>query len=379
MNDYIDFNRKYKDIILGKLTPDLYYDAKEYISDIIDEMVDMQVLKLEDLDKFTEFSMAYLFTRKSADRILKDNKPEEVMGDIVTSYIKYNEKNGIKASVDLSNIELPRKQRENSEVHKKEDESKKYIRTFLGKIKGIFKDGTDFNSLTNDVYESLLFDGYKDDEIVSEKADKTIINYIRNRYFDIEYTNEFNELFKYSKERTNQVFRKTEKNGEISQVEKSYFSGYSNLGTTAFKVALGLSIQGYDAKKASTSNIVDGYIQNCINSDIARINSIRSKQEKQLRKETRAKVVEDIKTDFKKKAIAFAIAFGIFAADNIIYNAFHNDKKEDTNKTKKEPTTYSVNGEYKPGSYLENIDWESIQRRSTGPSLEETLANRGRG
>ncbi len=257
MKEFIDFNKKYKDIILGELTPDLYYDSKEHISNIIDEMVDTEVLKLEDLDRFTEFATVYLFTRRSADRILKESD-EVIMGDIITAYIKYNEKYGIKASADLSKVEATKKQKENNEAHRKEYESKTYIRSILNNIKGIFASGTDLIKLTNELYESLEFDGYKDKQIVSGSADKAILDCIRNQYFDIKFNDDFQELFKYSRDKTNEIFRNNERNSELSLVEKNFYQGYNNLGNIAVKVAIGLNAQGMEAAQARTSSeIVD--------------------------------------------------------------------------------------------------------------------------
>ena len=145
----------------------------------------------------------------------------------------------------------------------------------------------------------------------------------------------------------------------------------------AFRVAVGLTMQNVSLEEAKKTDKLYGYINNNIQAEISRIQSVRKNELKQIRKQTKIIDFSEAKKDFKKKAVAFAVAFGIFAADNIIYNWTHDDKKED--KTKKEPTTYSSNEEYKPGSYLENIDWESITRASTGKTLDETLNGGVRG
>lgn len=378
MNDYIDFNRKYKDIILGKLEPNMYYEFKEYIADLVDDLLDAEAIVLDDLDKFVDFSMAYLLARRSADKIMAEQDDAKVLGDIVASYVKFNEQNGIKRGVDLSKFVNTKKGQEKDERSKFESESIKYISAYLKRFEGVLADNTNYKALTRDVYESLLFDGYKDNEIVSGKANREIVNYIRNRYFELQYSKEFDALFKFCKEKTNEVFRENEKDSNLTPVESNYYSAYKSLSEMAFRVALSLTMQNVSLEEAKKTDKMYEFIDRNIQAEISRIQSVRKNELKQIRKQTKVIDFSEAKKDFKKKAVAFAIAFGIFAADNIVYNWIHNDKKENNNKTNKTPTTYSTNGEYIPGSYLDNIDWESITRASTGKTLDETLSG-GRG
>lgn len=367
MNDYIDFNRKYKDVIIGKISSDDYYNIKDCVEQIIDDLVDSGNIQVDDLDRFTEFALASVMSRRSKDKILSDTNYDLIASDISTAYMKYNEKMNKKVTTTSTHkFHDVKSNQEKENKSKKGNESKEYISSLLSKINSIFKKGTNYSKLTNDIYDSLLFDGYKDDQIVSGKSNKTILSYLRNKYFDIEYNDNFSSIFSYSKERTNAVFRENEKHKNISNIEKYFYETYSNIGDIAFRTALGLCSQGYSYEQIKNSQSIDNYIQSNINSEISRIMSIRNEELKQIRKQTKVVDIEELKQDFKKKAIAFAIAFGIFAADNIIYNAFHNDKKEDTKKTRKEPTTYSVNQEYKPGSYLEYLTYDNSHGNGRG-------------
>ena len=378
MNDYIDFNRKYKDIILGKLEPNMYYEFKEYITDLVDDLLEAEAIKLDDMNKFIDFSMAYLLSRRSVDKILEEEDDAKTLGDIVASYVKFNEQNGIKnRGVDLSKFINTKRGQEKDERSKFESESIKYISAYLKRFEGVLANNTNFKALARDVYESLLFDGYKDAEIINGSANRVIVNYIRNRYFELQYSKEFDALLKFCKEKTNDVFRENEKDKNLTPVESNYYSAYKSLSEMAFRVAVGLTMQNVSLEEAKKTDKLYGYINNNIQAEISRIQSVRKNELKQIRKQTKIIDFSEAKKDFKKKAVAFAVAFGIFAADNIIYNWTHDDKKED--KTKKEPTTYSSNEEYKPGSYLENIDWESITRASTGKTLDETLNGGVRG
>lgn len=374
MNDYIEFNRKYKDIILGKLDPSSYNEVTTYVSDLIDDLLYAEAIYVEDLNKFIEFSTVYLLTRTSADKLLNDKDDAKTLGDIVASYIKYNEKNGIKnRPVDLSKFTDTKKGRETNTSSKFESEAIKSISEFLKKYYSIFDTNTNFKQLSYDIYESLIFDGYKEKEIISGSCNRVIVDYIRNKFFDIKFNPEFESMLKFSKEKTNEVFRENEKKKNLTPVEANYYSTYRSLGDMSFRVAAGLSSQGISLKDAKESPHLYNYINKNITAELSRIDSVRKDSIKQMRKQTKVIDFKDAKDDFKKKAIAIAIAFGILAADNIIYNAFHNNKEE--TKETKEPVAYTVNGEYVPGSYLENIDFESIQRRSTGPSFTEAVEN----
>ena len=298
MNEYNMFVNRYYMYFRTDLTFTEFVQIQEKVSSFIDHLVAYESMPIPD-EKVFEFVMYTILSKYPTQQVLNNIHDLEIK-----NLIKYY---SIKLQKDRnSNIQT--------------NPSKKYIYNQLKEIKPVFQKGTNLKILTDRLYSQLKHLGYKDEDILEQNCDYTMIELLRGNGLGISFTDDFNNYKKKIEFRVSNLF--TKRKLDIIRREglnigndmafQFYNSSYHQMNT-AFKAALSFYMSGYELKEAK-SDVLDDYIETFITKNMIQINSVTDLrinrfESTQVRTAEEKAFTEDEK---KKRAAAIAIILSIF-------------------------------------------------------------------
>ncbi len=364
MGEYLNFINEYS----NKFNFDLQYpdfvNLKTYVSNMIDEILSFRGVKLDAKDAVIYFTMCFLLSNHSANEILANGYEGEIERVVEKIYDKQNEE----------------KPKEKQMPFPEKNEAVDYIFKDLKKLSYIFKEGLNLGALSKNIRDSLNFDGYKDEEIIEGKCDQIIIEYLAKGYFDVRYTEEFKNmrvavsnlvvsLFNYKKKDARYYSNK-------DNFEYKYFSSTTNMQNAIFCLTIAFIDNHVNPRKLTSSSPEMEVIQNYIQKDMIRVNSIQPKYKPMTEEERLKKVAREIQEEKKEKArraaIILAIIFALVAVENMIYNSIHNkESKQAESRYSIETNSYDID---RVSAKIQNLryspsDNEAIIQEAVVPDL----------
>ena len=216
-------------------------------------------------------------------------------------------------------------------------DAKKYVRNFFREINGIFKSNFNIDEYSEKIYSLLKYEKYDDYKIKSGKCDKVIYRYLSNWEFKPEFSDVYNEAFKYIYERVSTVYdteiriaRQKEQTGSMFY---NYYVSQRDKRDMANEILV--SAIRRDIKDDELNRFIVDYI-----------NMDRTKSFSTAKQEARKAEIEAIRShkqldveDIKKLAIVGAIIFGICWISKVSYDI--KQEKKEVEKNNKPTYSYS--------------------------------------
>lgn len=258
MYEYNMFVNKYYMYFGNNLTFSDYLLVKEHITEQINHLITYENIKLYNVKEVYDFIMFTMLKRYSPKEIASGRHVLEIK-----NMIKYFNK----------------KQTQDRKKNMDTNPSKKYIYEMLSEIKPVFEKGTDLKAVTDRMYADLKHLGYKDEDILGQDCDYTMIELLRGHGLGVQYKEEFQDYKKKIEYRVSNIFtrhkldiiRRNPTSVKYDQSYQFYNSSYHQMNT-AFKTALSFYLSGYSLKDANSYEI-DTYINDFITKDMIRLNS----------------------------------------------------------------------------------------------------------
>ena len=356
MQEYLLFIKKYGTFMQGEIQYEEYIDLKQYVTDMVIKIVDTKAYNNINIEECISFIMFYLLKNVEYDEIMEFGYVNQITSAV--TYFYKNNKTKSNNNTLNGNYYI-------------QDKAKvvNTIKSFLENIKIIFTQEVNLDELANDIYESLLFDGYTKEDILKHKCNNTILKYIRDGFFEIKFTEEFKNFKNRIINQTSSIFAKNkielirQNRGNVRNNRAYiYYDDPNFQRDVAFKATLNFYLS--DIRPNQVNNeYLDNYIRNYMEKDMIKINSTRRKVNKKITEEKIKKAVSHKKTqeekdNRKKKAIIFGIIVGTFVIDNLLYMALNNEKPE--NEQEKFPKNYyATNTAYNSSNNNINYNYEN--------------------
>ena len=257
MYEYNMFVNKYYMYFRTDLTFTDFVQFQEKINSLIDRLITYESIPMPDYQVF-EYVMYTMLKKYPTNQILEGRHDLEIKNMIKHYSIKRNKEQ----KADLQN-----------------NKSKQYIFKQLKEIEPVFQRGTNLKQLTERIYSDLKHLGYKEEDILNQDCDYTMLELLRRDGLGVNFTEDFEKYKKKIEFRVSNLF--TKRKLDILRQEglnvgndmafQFYNSSYHQMNT-ALKAALSFYLSGYELKEAK-SDTLDDYIDTFITSNMIQINS----------------------------------------------------------------------------------------------------------
>ncbi len=354
MREYITFINKYSKKFNFIIDYNTYLEVKNLISKSISDILSINGMEFSNIHSLIDFTMCYLLQCHKPQEILLFGYEEEIETIIDRVFAYQQDKVFLKEETE----------EEKNDINRIEKKAFNYIHNDLKSIKFIFEKDFDIKKYADNIKDSLFFDGYTSEDIINGKCDEVILNYLSKGFFDVKYSEEFENIRKAVELNVSHIFNSKKRDLKYYTNQDNFEYMYYNDVYNLKKDVLAISISLMEKNVSPNSITIDGEIlneiYNYIQKDMIRINSTRVKPDNAInkwKKMSREEKLDRIEKT-KRAAIVFAIIFGLVAVDNMIYNSIHNKKKNSSPapKYKTENSTYkisNVNMEKLMGKYDE--------------------------
>ena len=200
-----------------------------------------------------------------------------------------------------------------------------YVKKIVSSTSMVFDSSVSIDTISTAIYETLLYEKYTDYDILKNKCNEKILQYITNKKFNNKFNNKFNEIYDYTRNTTNVKFNQRKQRIRNDGKNPSvYYDSRVEKNKVAFSVAFNIYAKNLDVEELYKSGELNSMIENRINVDIFKKDSISKKANNKALYENRIYHTVDSDT-VKKFVIGMLILFGIAG---ISY------KKNDTNSNK---------------------------------------------
>ena len=322
MYEYNMFVNKYYRHFGYNLTFSNYLLIKDYITEQIDHLIMYEQIELYDINEVYDFAMFSLLKKYPIQDILNKRHNSEVQNTI--RYFNNKQK----------------KERQNSIEH---NPAKRYIYDMLNEIKKVFEKGTRIDDLTNRMYFQLKHLGFKDEDILNQDCDYTMIELLRGNGLGINYKEDFLEYRKKIEYRVSNLFtrhkldiiRRNPSKIKYDMSYQFYNSSYHQMNT-GFKAALSFYLSGYSLKEANSFEL-DTYINDFITKDMIELNSVVELREDRY-ESTRVQTEEQkayAEQLAKQKAAIWAIILSGLVLSSVAHKIIWNMPFDDKDKKEK--------------------------------------------
>ena len=295
MYEYNMFVNKYYMYFRTDLTFTDYIQLQEKINSCIDILITYESIPMPD-NKVFEYVMYTMLKKYPTNQVLSGRHDLEIKNMIKHYAIKTNKEQ----KADIRN-----------------NPSKQYIFKQLKEIEPVFQRGTDLRHVTDRMYSDLKHLGYKDEDILNQDCDYTMLELLRRDGLGVSFTEDFEKYKKKIEFRVSNLF--TKRKLDILRQEglnvgndmafQFYNSSYHQMNT-ALKAALSFYLSGYELKEAK-SDTLDDYIDTFITSNRIQINStvdlrVSRYEQTQVRTQEEQAYIEDEKK--KRQQFIAAVA-----------------------------------------------------------------------
>lgn len=328
---YEEFMKQYSSSIKDHITESEYNNLRMYVSNEVFNCVERNNFKIDDNDLLTDFIVNQLLKRQSYNEIISG------ISEVRIEYIVE---------------QIYRKSIEPASKEKNMTTPLKVIKKFIYSIEDIFAPDFDLDTLSNNLYDLLIYYKYTDADIMNGNANDDLILSIFEKVGNISFTPEFEKFLEEVKKETSGIFasnileiRRSEKDSSRLQYNVAY-NCYNNAQfkkVTTFNAALTYYLASDKLNEPDHNKLYD-FIRRTVDKEVIRYNSIQRKDS-----------INEIRTVFKvkeksvekkehnettKKVIAFIVA--LFIIENLIHVIVKNCK-EDEEKTNKPKIEYNYN------------------------------------
>lgn len=257
MYEYNMFVNKYYMYFRTDLTFTDYIQLQEKINTFINTLITRESIPMPD-EKVFEYVMYTMLKKYPTNQILVGKHDLEMKNMIKHYSIKTRKETNAKIE---------------------NNPSKQYIYQQLKEIQPVFKRNTNLLNVTDRMYSDLKHLGYKDEDILNQDCDYTMIELLRRDGLGIEFTEDFEKYKKKMEFRISNLFTKRKLailgqegfNAGNDMAFQFFNSSYHQMNT-ALKAALSFYLSGYELKEAK-SDMLDEYIDRFITSNMIQINS----------------------------------------------------------------------------------------------------------
>ncbi len=257
MNEYNAFVQQYYMYFKTDLTFTDYINLQEKISVLIDTLILYESVPMPDMKVF-EYTMYMMLKRYPTNSVLSGRHDSE-MKNLIKHY------------------SIKRHKETTSKIQN--NPAKQYIYKQLKEIKPVFKKSTNILALTDRIYSDLKHLGYKEEDILNQDCDYTMLELLRRDGLGVEFTEDFEKYKKKMEFRVSNLFTKRKLSilgheglNAGSDMAFQFFNSSYHQMNTALKAALSFYLSGYELKEAK-SDVLDEYIDRFITSNMMQINS----------------------------------------------------------------------------------------------------------
>ena len=375
MGEYLNFINEYSTKFNFDLQYNDFVSLKAYISNAVEEILSFRGVKVDNMEALVYFTMCFLLSNHTAKEILTDGYANDIEKVVEKVYTKQNEA----------------KPKEEQVPYPEKNEAVDYIFKDLKGISYIFKEGLNLGQLSKNIKDSLVFEGYKEEDILEGKCDEVIIDYLAKGYFDVRYTEDFKNMRVAVSNMVVTYFNHRKKDARYytnrDNFEYIYFNSRSVLNNVIFKLTMSFLDNKVNPRKLNTSSPEMEVVYNYVQKDMIRINSTRVKYKPETELEKWRKLSREEKQErlqrAKKAAIVFAIIFGLMAVENLIYNSIHNKgNKQERSRYNLETNAYDIDRvshniehlRYNPGDNTVILPQEiSVENAPIDETIEENF------
>lgn len=257
MYDYNMFVNKYYMYFRTDLTFTDFVQLQEKINVFIDTLIAYESMPMPD-EKIFEYVMYTMLRKYPTNQVISGRHDLEIKNIIKHYSIKTNKD----AKSKIQN-----------------NPAKQYIYRQLKEIEPVLERGTNIRTLTDRIYSDLKHFGYKEEDILNQDCDYTMLELLRRDGLGITFTEDFQKYRKKMEFRVSNLFTKRKLailgqegfNAGNDMAFQFFNSSYHQMNT-ALKAALSFYLSGYELKEAK-SDTLDDYIDTFITSNMIQINS----------------------------------------------------------------------------------------------------------
>lgn len=303
MFEYNMFVNKYYMYFRTDLTFTDYIQLQEKINASIDYLIVYESIPLPDKKVF-EYVMYTMLKKYPTNQILSGRCDLEIKNMIKHYAIKTNKE-------------------EKSKIQN--NPSKQYIYKQLKEIEPVFERGTNIRKVTDRIYSDLKHLGFKEEDILNQDCDYTMLELLRRDSLGFTFTEDFQKYKKKMEFRVSNLFTKRKLsilgqegfNAGNDMAFQFFNSSYHQMNT-ALKAALSFYLSGYELKEAK-SDALDDYIDTFITSNMIQINStvdlrVNRYAETQVRSAEEQAYIDD---ERKKRQQFFAAVAALLVVANV--------------------------------------------------------------
>ena len=219
--------------------------------------------------------------------------------------------------------------------NKTNEESHIYIENLVYSIKDIFDDRMSLSRLVNDIYECLIADGYKDNQIYNGRVDKRIFKYLFNQYFGVKFNEKYKDAFNKVFRSVYNVYQERERYARGNSSDPFYMtSSPQEKSFTTFVILCHELMSGVTLDEL-TRYSYDDYVFNFINNERVKSKSVSDKEVRRARREQKDINLDSL-DDIRRAVIIGAILFGFAALGKAEYEIKEAHKEKHNNKPKHE-------------------------------------------
>ena len=325
MREYEEFMKRYSSLIKTNISYEEFNSFKEYITKYVKNNIGFYGYQNIDLNKCISFVMFCLLKNYTYSDIYKHGYENEI--DAAIRYFNNASKKAMQQN------KQPQKFNTAGSIT--------YVQEYLEKIKDIFDKNVDLDELAKNIYEMLIFDGHSQIDVEKHNCDDVILDYIKDEYFNIKFTNEFKELKTQVANDTSSIFLRNKRSiaredpeGIKHNQAYKYYDNPHYQRRVAFAAAVNFFL--LKEKLGFEDDKLEDFINKYIEKDMIRSNSIirKAKIENKANDFVRTMAKRDTEEERearKKRAITIAIVIGAFILENLIYKVFEEDKDKSEN------------------------------------------------
>lgn len=318
MGDYLNFINQYGNRFVSDLQYEDYEKLRTSLKAKIEEILSFRGVSFAELDKLVLYAMCQFLSKHTTSEVLNGNFDDELETIIKKVY---------------DSVES-RKPAEEQKPFPEKNEAVDYLYKDFKNKKYIFKEDFNIGRYSKNVRDDLVYEGYKDEDILAGNADQRVIALMAGGYFDLRLSEEFKDMreavTKLVVPYFNYMKKQSLKYNSRNSLEYNYFDNRNILVNVIFCLSIEFLRRGVNAKQLTSNSPEASVIQDYIQRDLIRVNSTRPKQETEWEKWK--KVPREVKEEriehAKKTAIVLAILFGLMALENLIYKSIHEKEEE---------------------------------------------------